>query len=56
MLTLYHFTDVNLLDKIFNEGLIPISKYEKFTSLRDDVIFCWLSPNDNKLTLENQVC
>ena len=56
MVKLYHYTSKDNLDGIMNVGLVPTSKYEKFSRLRDDVVFCWLSPNDQKIFDENSIC
>lgn len=53
---LYHYTNKSNLDKILNEGLKASSKYEAFTDLRKDVVFCWLSPDDQKIFSEDEIC
>lgn len=52
----YHYTDRSNLDGILRGGLEATSRYESFTELRKDVIFCWLSPSDNKIFSEDTVC
>ncbi len=56
MIKLYHYTTKENLEKILKEGLIPTSRYERFTELRKDVVFCWLSPEDQKIFDEKDVC
>ncbi len=53
---LYHYTDRENLDKILVEGLIASSRYETFTELRKDVVYCWLSPDGQQLFNDNEVC
>lgn len=53
---LYHYTDKSNLDKILIEGLIASSRYEAFTDLRSNVVFCWLSPDDQKIFSDDMVC
>ena len=56
MITLYHYTNKNNVHKILHEGLIPLSQYEYFTDLRKDVNYCWLSPDDQKISSNDDVC
>jgi len=42
--------------RILIEGLIPLSRYENYTDLRKDVIYCWLSPDDQKIFSEEDIC
>lgn len=56
MITLYHYTNKNNVDRILLEGLIPLSRYANFTDLRRDVIYCWLSPDDQKIFSDGDVC
>ena len=37
-------------------GLQATSRYESFTELRKNVVFCWLSPSDNKIFSDDTVC
>ncbi len=56
MVKLYHYTKKENLDRILKEGLLPTSRYETFTKLRENVVYCWLSPDDQKLFHEDEVC
>lgn len=56
MIKLYHFTEERNVAGILKNGLIPRSRYETFSPIREGVVFCWLSPNDNKLSINNPVC
>ena len=56
MIKLYHYTAKENLEKILSEGLLPTSRYEQFTDLRKDVVFCWFSPEDQKIFDEQTVC
>jgi hypothetical protein len=53
---LYHYTKKENVSKILQEGLIPKSSYELFTELRKNVVFCWLSPDDQKIFSGEDVC
>ena len=53
---LYHYTKKENLDRILAEGLIASSRYEAFTELRNNVVFCWLSPDSQKIFDDNSVC
>ncbi len=55
-MVVYHFTDKSNLDSILKNGLKPTSRYELFTNLREDVVFCWLSPSDNKIFSDDAIC
>ena len=52
----YHYTDKANLDSIMNSGLKTTSRYESFTELRKNVVFCWLSPSDNKIFSDDTIC
>jgi len=39
-----------------HSGLKTTSRYESFTELRKDVVFCGLSPSDNKIFSEDTIC
>ena len=52
----YHYTDKTNLDNIMENGLKSASKYESFTELRKNVVFCWLSPSDNKIFSDDMIC
>lgn len=56
MINLYHFTERKNIDDIMKNGILTSSKYEIFSSIRDDVVFCWVSPEDNKMQFEDPVC
>lgn len=56
MIKLYHYTAKENIEKILEEGLLPTSRYEQFTELRKDIVFCWLSPEDQKMFDEQTVC
>jgi len=53
---LYHFTDCANKDSILANGLKASTKYEVFTPVRENVGFCWLKKEDNKLVKDNQIC
>lgn len=53
---LYHYTKKENVDRILAEGLIASSGYEAFTELRQNVVFCWLSPDSQKVFDDNSVC
>ena len=53
---LYHYTKKENVDRILAEGLIASSGYEAFTELRQNVVFCWLSPDSQKIFDDNSVC
>jgi len=55
-MTLYHYTSKANLDSIMRYGLKAASRYESFTELRKNVVFCWLSPSDNKIFSDDTVC
>ncbi|MBQ8163118.1 MAG: hypothetical protein IJZ93_01955 [Clostridia bacterium] len=52
----YHYTDKSNLDNIMKNGLKATSRYESFTELRKNVVFCWLSPSDNKIFSDDTIC
>ncbi len=56
MIKVYHYTHKNNVDKILKEGLKATSRYEQFTKIRKDVVYCWLSPNDQKIFSDEDVC
>lgn len=56
MVKLYHYTNDANVEKILEEGLVPVSKYERFSKLRENVVFCWISPQDQKLFDNSAVC
>ena len=39
-----------------NEGLSPASRYESFSNLRENVVYCWLSPDDQKIFNSDEIC
>lgn len=53
---LYHYTNTANLENILTDGLKASSKYESFTELRKDVVFCWLSPDDQKIFNNDEIC
>ena len=53
---LYHYTKKENLDRILVEGLIASSRYESFTELRKNVVFCWLSPDSQKIFDDDSMC
>ena len=53
---LFHFTDSANKDNILENGLKASTKYEIFTPIRENVVFCWLKKEDNKLFKDNQIC
>ena len=53
---LFHFTDIANKDNILKNGLKASTRYEIFTPIRENVIFCWLQKEDNKIFNENQIC
>ncbi len=55
-MTVYHYTEKSNLDSIMKNGLSTTSRYESFTELRKNVVFCWLSPTDNKIFSDNTIC
>lgn len=56
MIHLYHYTSEEHLESIFAEGLHTSSRYEMFTNLRKDVVYCWMSPTDQKIFSDSSVC
>jgi len=55
-LELFHFADKENVESILKNGLKASTKYEVFTPIRENVVFCWLHKEDNKIPKENQVC
>jgi len=55
-LEVFHFTDRANIDSILEDGLKASTKYEVFTPIRENVVFCWLKKEDNKILRDNQVC
>jgi len=53
---LFHFTDAANKKSILKNGLKASSSYEVFTPIRENVVFCWLKKEDNKMAKENQIC
>ncbi|MCL1952538.1 MAG: hypothetical protein FWF60_06885 [Oscillospiraceae bacterium] len=53
---LFHFTDKANMKNILKKGLKASTKYEIFTPIRENVVFCWLKREDNKLLSDNQIC
>lgn len=56
MVKLYHYTKRSNLENIMNEGLILTSRYELFSDLRENVVYCWLSPDDQKIFNSDEIC
>lgn len=56
MVKLYHYTNRNNLESILSEGLIPNSRYESFSNLRENVVYCWFSPDDQKIFSDDDIC
>ena len=52
----YHYTDKANFDSIMRSGLMATSRYETFTELRNNVVFCWLSPSHNKIFSDDTIC
>lgn len=55
-MVVYHYTDKANLKNILKNGLLASSRYEMFTELRKDVVFCWLNPSDNAILSHDMVC
>jgi len=53
---LFHFTDIENKDTILKNGLKASTRYEIFTPIRENVVFCWLKKEDNKIFSDNQIC
>ena len=53
---LYHFTNSANKDNILKNGLKATTRYETFTPIRENVVFCWLKKEDNKIFNDNQIC
>ncbi len=56
MKKLYHYTTKENLSKILKEGLKATSRYEKFTDIRKNVVYCWILPEHQKIFSEDDVC
>ena len=52
---LYHFTDKSNKESILENGLNTSTKFEIFTPIRENVVFCWLNIKDNKIKKNNQI-
>jgi len=44
------------MKSILKKGLKASTKYELFTPIRENVVFCWLKGEDNKLLSDTQIC
>ena len=55
-MTLYHFTDRSNKNTIIQKGIIACTKYTTLSKIRENVVFCWLKKEDNKLPKENEIC
>jgi len=53
---LFHFTDAANKKSILRNGLKASTRYEVFTPIRENVVFCWLKKEDNKIAKNNQIC
>jgi len=53
---LFHFTDAANKASVLKNGLKASTGYELFTPVRENVVFCWLKKEDNKISRENQIC
>lgn len=53
---IYHYTSKTNLENILVDGLKASSKYEALTELRKGVVFCWLSPDDQKIFNNDEIC
>ena len=56
IMTLYHFTDRSNKNTIIQKGIIACTKYTTLSKIRENVVFCWLKKEDNKLPKENEIC
>ncbi len=56
MTKVYHFTDKNNMEQIPREGLKASSRYENFTGMRSNVVYCWLDPEHQKIFSGKNVC
>ncbi len=56
MIKLYHYTSKENLSKILLEGLKATSRYEKFSDIRKNVVYCWLFPDHQKIFSEDDIC
>ena len=55
-MVLFHFTDAANKDSILKNGLRASTRYEIFSPIRKNVVFCWLQKKDNKIQNHNQIC
>ena len=53
---LYHFTDINNKESIIKNGIKAFTRYDILSPIREDVVYCWLNKEDNKLINNNQIC
>ena len=53
---LYHFTNIENKESILANGIKAFSKYEIFSSIRKNVVYCWMKKEDNKIPVKNQIC
>jgi len=53
---LFHFTDRANKKNILKHGIKAATSYEIFTPMRENVVFCWLKKEDNKLRKDRQIC
>jgi hypothetical protein len=53
---LYHYTKLANKDNIVKYGLKAFSKYEVLSPVRENVVYCWISPTDNKIVQDDQIC
>ena len=53
---LYHYTNVDNKDSILSNGLKACTRYAILSSIRENVVFCWLNKKDNKLLKPNEIC
>ncbi len=53
---IYHYTSKENLSKILLEGLKATSRYEKFSDIRKNVVYCWLFPDHQKIFSEDDIC
>ena len=56
MVKLYHYTKKANLESILREGLDPTSRYESFSTIRENVVYCWLSPEDQTIFNDDEIC
>ncbi|MCL2407559.1 MAG: hypothetical protein FWC95_06480 [Defluviitaleaceae bacterium] len=53
---LFHYTDVANKESVLKNGLKATTKYEIFTPIRENVVFCWLKKEDNKIFDSSRIC